>query len=166
VIRSAWSLAALLLAGCGDPLDFCQVCLKGDPALAVPQADVAKIGLVYSGQTLPRSATNVYYHEEGGIDQQQWIRFDAPIADARAFADSLLLAPLAKPAPQPQQSSQFLMPGKPIPWWPKAFPTNIETGTNDINDANYKDGAKGKPMTIILQPGMPNARVWIYAFSM
>ena len=167
-MRIAWGFtAALLLAGCSDSgLDFCQVCLKGDPALAVPPGDIAKITMVYSGRKLPPSAINVYYHEEGGIDQQQWIRFDAPIADARAFADSLLLAPLAKPAPQPPQSSQFLMPGKPMPWWPKTFPANIETGTNDINDANYKDGVKGKPMTIILQPGTPNARVWIYAFSM
>jgi hypothetical protein len=73
---------------------------------------------------------------------------------------------LAKPAPQPPQSSQFLLPSKPVPWWPRVFPDGIETSTNDINDANYKDGAKGKPMTIILQPGSPNARVWIYAFSM
>jgi hypothetical protein len=165
--RTSVGLAvALLLAGCSDPLDFCQSCLKGDPALAVPKGDIAKIGLVYSGQKLPPSATNVYYHEECGIDCQQWIRFDAPVTDARAFANSLLLAPLAKPAPQPPQSSQFLLPTKPLQWWPKAFPDGVETGTNDINDANYKDGAKGKPMTIILQPGSPNARVWIYAFSM
>jgi hypothetical protein len=156
---------ALLFTGCSDPLDFCQSCLKGDSARVVPAGDVAKIGLVYSGQKLPPSATNVYYHEECGIDCQQWVRFDAPIADARDFADSLLLAPL-KAMPQTPQSSQFLTPSKPMPWWPKAFAAGVETSTNDINDANYKDGQKGKPMTVILQPGSPNARVWIYAFSM
>jgi hypothetical protein len=160
-------LALLLLAGCSDPFpDMCQSCLKGDPALAVPKGDVPKIAMVYSGQQLPPSAINVYYHEEGGIDHQQWIRFDAPAAEARAFANRLLLAPLKKISPQPPQSSQFLMPSQPLPWWPKTFPDGAESGMNDINDANYKDNQKGKPMTIILQPGAPNARVWIYAFSM
>ncbi len=165
-IQLAALAIALFLTGCGDSIDMCQVCLKGDPALAVPKGDVAKITMVYSGQKLPPSATNVYYREEGGIDQQQWIRFDAPIADARAFANSLLLSPLAKAPAQPAQSSQFLMPSKPMLWWPAHLPDGVETGANDINDANYKDGAKGKPMTIILQAGTSSARVWIYAFSM
>lgn len=157
-------LAALLLAGCSDQFEFCQVCPKGNPALAVPRSEVAKITMVYSGQRLPPSATNVYYYEQCGIDCQQWFRFDAPNAAARAFTDSLLLAPLAK-AKLPQDN-QFLPPSKPMPWWPIRFPDGVETSTNDINDANYKDGTKGKPMTIILQPGSPNARVWMYAFSM
>lgn len=157
-------LAAFLLAGCSDPLESCQVCLKGDPALAIPTSDVAKITMVYSGRKLPPSATNVYYHEICGIDCQQWFRFDAPVAEARAFADSLRLAPLTN-AKTPQDN-QFLSPPKSLPWWPARFPGGIEIGTNDINDANYADGAKGKPMTIIIQPGSRHARVWIYAFSM
>jgi hypothetical protein len=159
--------AALLLTGCNDEpfLDFCQSCLKGDPAQLVPKAEVAKIGLVYSGTKLPRSAMNVYYHEQCGIDCQQWIRFDAPPADARAFANGQLLTPLAKTASSPK-APQFLAPSKPMPWWPKSFPATAETSTNDINQANYSDGAKGKPMTIILQSGTPYARVWVYAFSM
>jgi hypothetical protein len=166
IVRTVLVAAALALVGCSDPLDFCHSCLKGDPVLAVPNADVTKIGLVYSGQKLPPSATNVYYHEEGGPDFRQWIRFDAPIADARAFADNLLLTPLAKPSAKPPQSSQFLLPSKPMPWWPKVFPDGVEISTNDINTANYAGDAKGKPMTVILQPGTPNARIWIYTFSM
>jgi hypothetical protein len=164
-MKTAMLTIALVLAGCSNPLDFCQSCLKGDPALAVPKGDIAKIAMVYSGRKLPPSSTNVYYHEVGGPDHQQWIRFDAPLADARAFADSLLLAPLVKSA-APPQSSQFSVPSTSMPWWPITFPTGVETGSNDIDQANYKEGQKGKPMTIILQPGSPNARVWIYAFSM
>ncbi len=157
---------AALLTGC-DPLpDWCQSCLNGDPTLAVPTGEVSKIGMVYSGQKLPPSAINIYYHESGGPDFQQWIRFDAPLADARAFADSQLLAPLAKVSIQPPQSQQFVAPSKPMPWWPITFPTGVETGSNGIDQANYNEGQKGKPMTIILQSGSPNARVWIYAFSM
>ncbi len=163
--RSALLAVTLMLAGCSDPFDFCQSCLKGNPALAVPRGDVAKIVMVYSGRKLPPSATKVFYYEVGGPDHQQWIRFDAPPADARAFAASLLLAPLVKSA-TPPQSSQFSAPSTSMPWWPARFPDGVETSTNDINDANYADGAKGKPMTIILQPSKPNARVWIFAFSM
>lgn len=157
-------LAMLLLAGCSDDfVSVCHSCLKGDPAAPVSKSEIAKIGLVYSGRTLPPSATNIYYAEECGIDCQQWIRFDAPNADARAFANSLLLTPLA---PGDAQAGVPPLPSKPFGWWPEVFPTSHLTGTNDVSTAKYGKNEKGQPLTVILQPGTPNARVWIYAFSM
>jgi hypothetical protein len=159
-----YAIAMLLLAGCdADVISVCHSCLKGDPAAPVAKAELAKIGLVYSGRRLPPSATNIYYAEECGIDCQQWIRFDAPMADARAFATSLLLTP---PAKTDAKEPPFLSPSKPLAWWPTNLPADAMVSTNHISTAKYGKYEKGQPLTIILQPGAPSARVWIYAYTM
>jgi hypothetical protein len=157
---------ALLLSSCGEFLDVCHSCLGGDPTKPVAAGDVAKIGLVYSGRKLPASASNIYYHELCGIDCQQWIRFDAPEADARDFAENLLVRPLSKgwakdmlrtgwgPNDIKGDSAKFM------PWWPNQFSSGIETGENTLNDAD-----KGQPMRIVITGDGKIARVWLAAYT-
>jgi hypothetical protein len=164
-----WTAAALLLlASCGNVVDVCHSCLKGDPAKPVAASETPKIGLVYSGKRLPASATNIYYHELCGIDCQQWIRFDAPVGDARAFARGLLVRPLSMTPPSAQSGAQPTLPGAEaakMPWWPKQFSKETERGENTINDGGDKAG-KGQPLLIILQPDGKKATVWLAAYSM
>jgi hypothetical protein len=157
----------LFVAGCDDVLEVCHSCLTGDPAQLVAADQLSKISLVYSGKRLPASAINIYYHERCGIDCQQWVRFDAPIADARAFAQSLLVRPLLTTPASGQSGEQPTLAGGEMarmPWWPMQFPSETERGENTINDGGHKTG-KGQPLSIILQPDGPNATVWIAAYS-
>jgi hypothetical protein len=151
---SAALAAILLLASCGDPfLSVCHSCVKGDPAQPVSATEAAKIGLVYSGKRLPKSASNIYYAEECGIDCAQWIRFDVPIADARAFANGLLDVPIGT-----NKAPLADITGVPLKWWTSVTRGTAEQGGNEI-------GAKGQPIQIWLKPQGATATVWVFAFT-
>jgi hypothetical protein len=155
----------LMLTGCDDFLAVCHSCLTSDPAKPVVAAEIAKIGLVYSGKRLPASASNIYYHELCGIDCQQWIRFDAPLSDALAFADGLLVRPLTRQTTPGIAEAASLGPeSAKMPWWPTSFPAGVEFGENTINDGGNKNG-KGQPLTIFVQRHGATATLWLAAFT-
>lgn len=159
--RVAGLLLALLLAGCGDALfDVCRACLKSDPQRPVAKQDYPLITVVYRDRPLPASAANVYYREKCGIDCMQMIRFDAPLADARAYAEQALQTGKLRQGFNPWVDGNGFDPwagsGEPTSWWPRRISGRFY-GAEDSG---------GQPMKIAMVPRGDMATVLVTAFDM
>lgn len=104
----------LLLAAC-DPLG------DGDEGeRIVPDGQGASVTLLTPARHLPGSATNIAVRKIGFQDPIVWVRFDAPLADARAFSVDMLGGP-----------------GAACGWhggadgWPATLPKNATCGRRD-----------------------------------
>lgn len=149
------TIMGLVLGGC-DPIgDVCHSCIGNDPNAVLNPAQQAKVGLIGTPRRLPPSAQDVRYHEECGIDCVQWLRFEAPLDDARAFANRLLVRPIAVGAPVP-------LPGGAadrLDWWPSSLPAQAESGANETLTPGY-------PLLFVaVLPQGDRARVWLRAFN-
>jgi len=160
-------LMLLILCGCSEgPLAFCDLCQNSDPALPVPRENIQRIELIASHVRLPSSATNVHFAMRCGIDCTQFVRFDAPIADARAFAASLLFEhPLAR-GQDPWVRSSWTQMHRTVPpdilelnWWPSRFPEEIEGGDNGLSSS------RGGLVSLVLLPRGGRATVWLSPFN-
>lgn len=145
----------LLLAACGPLIDQCYSCIGNDPNAVLSPGQQAKVALIGSPRRLPAGARNVRYYEECGIDCFQMLSFEAPLAEARFFANGLVEVPIAAGG-----ALNLAQPSTALDWWPKSWPAGIESGENDAG--------KGKPpfVTVAVLPQGKTARVWLRAFNM
>lgn len=157
MLRSISSIVALppLLAACGPLIDQCYSCIGNDPNAVLSPEQQAKVVLIDSPRRLPASARNVRYYEECGIDCFQMLSFEAPLAEARHFANGLVEAPIA--------AGRTIDPAGPstaLDWWPKSWPAGVESGENDASTGK-------RPFVIVaVLPQGATGRVWLRAFNM
>jgi hypothetical protein len=162
------AMSLVLLGACTEgPIAFCDLCQNSDPALPVPHENIQRIELISSDVRLPSSATNVHFAMRCGIDCTQFIRFDAPIADARAFAASLLFEHPLAAGQNPWVRSSWTHMHRQVPpddilglhWWPVGFPSEVEGGDNGLY------APRGGLVSLVLLPRGVQATVWLSPFN-
>jgi hypothetical protein len=162
-MRAATALAALAVISC-EEVEYCELCAGEDPRRPLPAENVGKIWRGDSERRLPVGARNVFFHERCGMDCTWHVRFDLPIAEARAFARSLPLEHPLTPGANPWGANPWGV-GSPVwegvlalGWWPRRFPANVEGGENMT--------ANGHPAyQIAIVPRGSEATVWIRTFD-
>lgn len=121
-----------------------------DKTLSAKEA--AELELLSSGRKLPPSATDVRLHFVQFQDPFMRVRFDAPVAEARQFAES--------------QTGQKLMPGcssivgpDPDPeWWLSSCPAGAS-----FTSMTWSDDPPAR--TIVVVPNGATATVWLETFG-
>lgn len=142
----------MLLAGCNNVGASCRSCIGHDVSKPVAVKDVAKIKIITGDTLLPKSATNVYFSEECGIDCSQQIRFDMPSAEARIFAEKL--AGTALVAIKNASLSAAGANSK-LTWWPAKIEKAMSASNEEAN-----------PVRAFVVPNGDKATVYIHSFSM
>jgi hypothetical protein len=118
----------------------------------VDAAAVRQIQLLNPSAPLPPSASNVWFVEKHFLDTYQMVRFDASLADARAFARNLLdgRSPVRGHDPRLQYF------GTDLEWWLRDFPANAEGGAK--HDGHLR-------AQVVIVPDNERATVWALMFS-
>ena len=143
--------AALYSSTCQPPLfSVCRACLDPCAGQPIDPKNRAKITLIYTRLLLPTSARSVFYHEECGVDCTQWIRFDAPRADAIDFARRASAGPL-----HPGTDHLPIAGDDPV-WWPGRFPNTAWSGIKTLQYGGYDQG-------VVIAATTSGARIWVLA---
>ena len=82
---TSWLLGCALLTAC-NPFSG----VTTDRGFVIPDGDGPKVELLTERRRLPKSATNIVGHVRHFQDTMLWVRFDAPLAEARAFQKQML----------------------------------------------------------------------------
>lgn len=106
-------------------------------------------------RSLPAGAVDLQAVTDAGIDRMVQARFEAPEAEARAFA-----AALAGPEPDPDAASYFDAEAHGPPWWPREVPP----GATAFAGRNAAWSRAYKVMTVPAGPG--RSVVYLFAFSL
>ncbi|WP_114953559.1 hypothetical protein [Sphingosinicella terrae] len=141
---SAWYLlglaAAPILSGCGF------ASLGEDEQRQVADGRGAEVRLIGTEVRLPSSATEVRLFDRRFQDSLQWVRFEAPLADARRFAEAVIGRPLVL------GEDPGLAPPEGIDWWFAAYPIGGEGGSRSESRTT---------IGLVLQPRGALATVWM-----
>jgi hypothetical protein len=134
-----WIGLALLLG--------CRAGVDQDPRGApVAQDQVRNIRVLGLETGLPPSATQVWLLERHWLDSIQMLRFDASLADARAFTSSVLGRETVA------GENPHLHVFKGYPWWLHNYPKGAEGGSRN---------EPGHTVDLVLVPKGERATVWI-----
>jgi len=141
-------IAFLWLGGC-DPFS---AVTTDDRVLTPTQA--ASFDLLVPGRRLPSSASNVHVYTKHFQDTVLYVRFNAPVGEARDFAQNLIGRPLAR-------DGYVNMTGPDADWWisPDILQKS-ERGEDSIIDG---DGLPAVSVAIL--PSGSTATVWIKTFD-
>jgi hypothetical protein len=118
--------------------------------------EVAAFELLTPTRRLPSSARDVRVHvRSGGPDTSLKVRFEATLADARQFAESLIGHPLVT------GEDRWRLGGVRLDWWPETFPAGAESGRDGREGCDFRN----PPVEIMLVPRDATATVWLHTFS-
>ncbi|HEX4848306.1 MAG TPA: hypothetical protein VFV30_09180 [Novosphingobium sp.] len=137
------ALTCLFLACCSPPDDR-------NPELPLSAQDASRIELHVPNKPLPPESTNVYYQDWEGMDSFQVVRFDLPLAKAKAIMTDL--TGMAPAAVSPDGVRAMRKTGLPFPsWW------TIPEGAQGVTGAR-KDSCW--PQSYVIVPTEGIARVY------
>jgi hypothetical protein len=152
-------LAAISLARIGRSLTaaFLVVAALGVLGCSLEEKDAThrdgeRVAILDSGIVVPPSATNIRVYEASFLDAVQLIRFDAPLAEAREFARTLLKGNIA-----PRQIERsFFYASSSRDWWIRDAPPEFEGGRWE---------ASGRRIQLLLVPQGEKATIWLEAWA-
>jgi hypothetical protein len=148
--RAGWKHLVLVamsasLAGC-DP--FARISV--DEGFVVADGNGAMLELLAPDRRLPASAKNIAGHVMHFQDTSLTVRFDAPLADARAFQAEMLKG---------KGGACGLWRRAKVPGWPQELPKGGEC----LEDRTDDDDAP--PITVTVVPRGAEATVYIVTFA-
>jgi hypothetical protein len=149
-------LAACLLlacAGCDNVAEmvdpFAAATTKKD--MAVPADRIGEVELLASDRKLPEGATNVRLYFEQFQDPFLYVRFDAPLADARKFVKTQTGKELEL------RCDRSVIIDPPVDWWLRSCPANSESASS------YRSEDPPARHYLIVPKG-EMATVWLFTF--
>jgi hypothetical protein len=105
------------------------------------------VKLLETNVGLPPNSSSVFLTEDAWLDRLQLIRFDAPLAEARAFAHRAL----GRPAVRGYDPAITHLDTR-SPWWIRDFPPGAEGG---------KLETPHRTVSIVIVPDGAQARTWV-----
>jgi hypothetical protein len=140
-MRLLMSVVFLFSASCGPMLGT-------DEEQMVKPADISKVQILTSELRLPASARNVRLRHRHFQDSVLLIRFEAPLSDARFFAERLTGRKLHAGA------GVSAVKAGTDDWWLDRYPENGEGASSNGSQMSA---------SVILEPGERTGTLWVFA---